>query len=228
MLIIDRYSYLYSYSSTSTRTRTRTHVIIKYSDSYSYSHILQVLVLVLVLVNLVLAPALPQIGEAIGTHHVGSLEEDDPNLLPPISHIMEAEPDPAPCGCPKRTQPPPPPTELPHPATEANRERLQEFLLDYYGSSTFNTCPHQRLSLMEAPPMRLMVDHSAQPVAHHKAIPVPLHWCDDVKAGLDRDVQLGVLEPVPIGEPVTWCHRMVVCAKKDGSPRRTVDLQALN
>ncbi len=23
-----------------------------------------------------------------------------------------------------------------------------------------------------------------------------------------------VLEPVPIGEPVTWCHRMVICAKK--------------
>ena len=170
----------------------------------------------------------PQIGEAIGTHHVGSLEEDDPDLQPPISHIMEAEHAPAPCGCPKRTQPPPTPPELPYPATEANRERLQEFLLDYYGSSTFNTCPHQRLPLMEAPPMRLMVDHSAQPVAHHKAIPVPLHWCDDVKAGLDSDVQHGVLEPVPIGEPVTWCHRMVVCAKKDGSPRRTVDLQALN
>ena len=76
--------------------------------------------------------------------------------------------------------------------------------------------------------MRLMVDRSAQPVAHHKAIPVPLYWCDDAKAGLDRHVQLRVLEPVPIGEPVTWCHRMVVCAKKDGSPRCTVDLQALN
>eukprot|EP00111_Clytia_hemisphaerica_P018819 TCONS_00055643-protein len=37
-----------------------------------------------------------------------------------------------------------------------------------------------------------------------------------------------VIEPVPVGEPVTWCHRMVVCAKKDGTPRRTVDFQALN
>ena len=170
----------------------------------------------------------PQIGEAIVTHHVGSLEEDDPNLQPPISHIRETEPDPPHFDCQKCTQPPPTPTELPYPATEAKRERLQEFLLDYYGSSTFNTCPHERLPLMEAPLMRLMVDHSAQPVAHHKAIPIPLHWCDDVKAGLDRDVQLGILEPVPIGEPVTWCHRIVVCAKKDRSPRRTVVLQALN
>ena len=56
----------------------------------------------------------------------------------------------------------------------------------------------------------------------HSPIPIPLHWQDDVKAGLDRDVRLGVLEPVPIGEPVTWCHRMVICAKKNGTPRRTV------
>jgi len=49
-----------------------------------------------------------------------------------------------------------------------------------------------------------------------------------VKAGLDQDVRLGVLEPVPVGEPVTWCHRMVVCAQKNGEPRRTFDFQALN
>ncbi|XP_072168844.1 uncharacterized protein [Diadema setosum] len=75
--------------------------------------------------------------------------------------------------------------------------------------------------------MKLMVDPDVEPVAHHTPVPVPLHWRDAVKAGLDHDVQLGVLEPVPIGEPVTWCHRMVVCAK-DGKPCRTVDLQALN
>ena len=33
---------------------------------------------------------------------------------------------------------------------------------------------------------------------------------------------------MPIGEPVTWCHRMVICAKKIGKPRRTVDFQPLN
>ena len=76
--------------------------------------------------------------------------------------------------------------------------------------------------------MRLMVDPKAKPVAHHNPIPVPLHWQEEVKAGLDQDVSLGVLEPVPVGEPVTWCHRMVICAKKNGKPRRTVDFQALN
>ena len=76
--------------------------------------------------------------------------------------------------------------------------------------------------------MRLMIDKNAEPVAHHTPIPVPLHWQDKVKAGLDQDVALGVIEPVPVGEPVTWCHRMVICAKKNGQPRRTVDFQALN
>ena len=36
------------------------------------------------------------------------------------------------------------------------------------------------------------------------------------------------MEPVPQGTPVNWCSRMVIRIKKDGSPRRTVDLQMLN
>ena len=81
---------------------------------------------------------------------------------------------------------------------------------------------------MEGVPMRLMVNPTAEPVAHHTPVPVPLHWQADVKKGLDQDVMLGVLEPVPVGEPVTPCHRMLVCAKKNGQPRRTVDFQVLN
>ena len=47
-------------------------------------------------------------------------------------------------------------------------------------------------------------------------------------SGLDHDVSLGVLELVPVGEPVTWCHLMVICAKKNGKPRWKVDFRALN
>jgi hypothetical protein len=132
------------------------------------------------------------------------------------------------CGCLKRMPPPPPPSCLPFPATEENREKLEKFLLDYYKSSTFNTCEHQTLPMMEVPPLKLMVDKESTPKAFHKPIPVPIHWRESIKDGLDRDVRLGVIEPVPIGEPVTWCHRMVVCAKKDGSPRRTVDFSPMN
>ena len=132
------------------------------------------------------------------------------------------------CSCPKRSKPPPLPITLPCPATEQNIPKLRQYLLDYYKSSTFNTCEHQLLPMMEGPPMRLMIDPTAKPIAYHSPIPIPIHWQDDVKAGLDRDVRLGVLEPVPVGEPVTWCHRMVICAKKSGKLRRTIDFQSLN
>ena len=36
------------------------------------------------------------------------------------------------CDCPKRSVPPPLPTELPFPAINENREKLQKYLLDYY------------------------------------------------------------------------------------------------
>ena len=131
------------------------------------------------------------------------------------------------CECPRRQVPPPPPS-LPFPATEENGDKMEKWLLDYYKSSTFNVCEHQPLPMMDGPPLRLMVEPDARPVAHHTPIPVPVHWQDDVKAGLDRDVRLGVIEPVPVGTPVTWCHKMVICPKKSGEPRRTVDLQSLN
>ena len=39
---------------------------------------------------------------------------------------------------------------------------------------------------------------------------------------------LGILEKVPVGEPVEWCTKMMVVKKKDCSPRITADYQQLN
>ena len=121
------------------------------------------------------------------------------------------------CSCPRRELPPQVPLQMPYASTEANRKKLEEYLLQCYTASTFNTCEHQTLPMMQGPALHLMIDPQATPKAHHTPIPVPIDWREEVKAGLDRDVRLGVLEPVPIGQPVTWCHRMVVCAKKTAS-----------
>ena len=59
------------------------------------------------------------------------------------------------CGCPRRQKPPPVPTKLPYAAHGENRSKLQEYLLDYYSSSTFNTCERQLLPMMQGPPLRL-------------------------------------------------------------------------
>ena len=73
---------------------------------------------------------------------------------------------------------------------------------------------------MTAPRLRRMLDEDATPVAHHTPIPVAIHWQDEVKAGIDQYVRLGVLEEVglPISGPMTWCYRKVICAKKNGKP----------
>lgn len=131
------------------------------------------------------------------------------------------------CQCPTRQLPPPLPKTLPFAATDNNRLKLRDFLLNYYKSSTFNTCEHQTLPLMRGPPMLLMVEPDAKPVAQHSPVSAPMHWQEEVKAGLDQNARLGVIEPVPIGEPVTWCHRMVICSKKNGKPHRRVYFQPL-
>ena len=114
-------------------------------------------------------------------------------------------------------------TSVPLLPIDTNRGKLEEWIRDYYKGSTFNVCEHQPLPLMEGPPVCIMVDPKASPVTIHTPISVPLHWQKQVKADLDRDIALGVIEPVPVSEPMTWCSRMVITRKKSGGPRRCVD-----
>ena len=134
------------------------------------------------------------------------------------------------CECPKRVKPPPKPTSLPlgMKGTEEEVPQLKEWLLQYYKSSTFNTCEHQPLPMMTGEPLRLYTDPKAKPVAVHKPATVAVHWQEKVLSDLNRDVALGVLEKVGPNTPVTWCSRMVITAKSNGTPRRTVDLQPQN
>ena len=132
------------------------------------------------------------------------------------------------CTCPKREKPPAKPTTLPYPPTAENLHKLKKWLIERYRSSTFNLCENQDLSLVSGPPLKLNVNPEVTPTAVHTPIPVPIHWHEEVKAQLDRDCKLGVIEPVPWGEPTIWCSRMITVAKSNGSPRRTIDLQALN
>ena len=132
------------------------------------------------------------------------------------------------CECPKRTDAPERPARLPFPCIPENNEKMKEWLLHRFRSSSFNTCPHQLLPCMSGPPVEIHLQEDAKPKACHTAAPIPVHWQDKVFQDLLRDEALGVVERVPYGEPVTWCHRMVVTRKANGTPRRTVDLSPLN
>ena len=81
---------------------------------------------------------------------------------------------------------------------------------------------------MTGRPLDITFTRGAKPSAVHTPIPVPHHWKKRVKQDLDWDVALDIIQPVPTGTTTVWCSRMVVAPKKDGSPRRTVDLQRLN
>ena len=132
------------------------------------------------------------------------------------------------CSCPDRTPVPPRPETMPFTCEPGNNEKMREWLLTHFASSTFNTCPHHPLPSMTGPPVEIHIDTDAVPKVCHTPAPVPLHWQEQVKADLERDEALGVIEKVPYGEQVTWCHRMVITRKHDGTPRRTVDLSPLN
>ena len=118
-----------------------------------------------------------------------------------------------------RSVAPDPPDKMPFEAKMSNTTKLEAWIREHYSASAFNCCECQPLPKMHGPPLKIHMQEGVKPVASHSPIPVPLHWHKKVKAGLDRDEAIGVIERVPPGTPTTWCHRMVVVPKKDNSPR---------
>ena len=133
------------------------------------------------------------------------------------------------CTCPTRSLPPANPEKIPFPPTEENVGKLKEWIQDHFKASAFNNCSHQKLPLVKgSPPLELHLDESVKPVVCHKVGSIPLHFEDQVKQGLDRDVWIGVLRKIPVNTPVdSFLSHMYIATKKDGKPRRTVDFKAL-
>ena len=73
-----------------------------------------------------------------------------------------------------------------------------------------------------SPPIKLIIDPEAKPVACHKLALVPIHFQEEMKADIDRDVKLGVLEEIGLNTPTTWCSRMCIKTKKNRKPQRTI------
>ena len=118
------------------------------------------------------------------------------------------------------------PAEPPLPATEENVGKLKEWLLEQFANSAFNN--DGRFPAMSAQPAHIHLKEGAVAKARHNPIPVPYHLKEPVRQALMKDVERGILKPVPIGTPTDWCSTMVITTKKDGRPRRTIDYQHLN
>ena len=132
--------------------------------------------------------------------------------------------------CIERKPPPERPSRIPFKPTKDNIPRLEKWFLENFAGSAFNTCTQQPLPAMTGVPMTIKMKEFAgrDYWKSYRPIPVPYHFKAKVKADLDRDVRLGVIEKVPQGEIDEWLSMMVITAKANGDPRRTVDYQQLN
>ena len=50
----------------------------------------------------------------------------------------------------------------------------------------------------------------------HNPIPVPFHFKEPVRQALWKDIEKGIIVPVPVGMPSDWCCTIFITAKKNG------------
>ena len=94
-------------------------------------------------------------------------------------------------------------------------------------SLAFNNCRNENLKMMcTEQPLQLFFDPMIRPMAIHKAAVIPIHLKAAVKADLDRDVRLGILEKVDLNSLVKWLSRMIVTFKKDSMLHRIKTINA--
>ena len=146
---------------------------------------------------------------------VSSLDEVDRLTSVPDDHSFS------------RSPPPSRPTQLPYPPTPENVGKLEQYIVEQFSSSAFNkAAPFP--AMKDVPPAHIHLKKDAVPHARHVPIPVPSCWTKIAKEILDGQVKRGIIEVVPIGDPVFFCSHWLLVPKKNGNPRSVVDYQHLN
>ena len=146
---------------------------------------------------------------------LGLLEAGWPHTRVAQAAALSIEPQPSPGATPPG---PPPASNCPIDTIKARL--MAEF------PSVFQDGPFRA---MEGPPMHIDLRSDATPCRQYRARTIPFQWRDAVEQQLNTMVAKDVIERVPVGESITWCHPMVVVPKKGSAePRITVDLTGLN
>ena len=100
---------------------------------------------------------------------------------------------------------------------QQNIGKLKSWLLEKFAKTTFNK--DGIFTAMSGPVAHIHLKEGAIPKARHNTIPVPFHFMELVKRALWKDVERGIITPVPVGMPTDWCSTMVITAKNNGNPR---------
>ena len=107
-------------------------------------------------------------------------------------------------------------TTVPHKLLEENVPCLEQWLLQQFSSTTFNT-ERRPLRMMTGAPHHIHLKDGANPSTCHTPTSIPKHWEAEVKTQLDEDVMAGILRPVPAGEATEWCARRWWCPRSQGN-----------
>ena len=108
---------------------------------------------------------------------------------------------------------------------EKKCEKLKYKLMEKYSDVFEDTC----LKPMQGPPVSIKLSEGAVPFKCTKPYNIAYHYREKVRAKLAEMEAQGLIERVPMDEPLTWLHPMVVVEKKNSTePRITVDFKHLN
>ena len=103
------------------------------------------------------------------------------------------------------------PETVPFSAVEENIPKLRAYLIEKFTNTVFNrSSPFRSMNCI---PAHIHLKEDAKPHATHNPFSIPIHWREEVKRKLDKDVEDGVIEPVPIGDPVKWCSHGLLHSK---------------
>ena len=90
--------------------------------------------------------------------------------------------------------------DLPAYRRNASPAELEAIIRKHYASLAFNTYKRQKLLVMQSQPYKLFVDPKAWPFAIHKHRPGAIHLKKETRQGLNRDTDMGVIQPKLVGK----------------------------
>ena len=80
------------------------------------------------------------------------------------------------------------PSHIPYKPVEGNVGELEQWIVNFFQASAFNTCTHQPMEKMTGEALKVTFKEDYTPHAVHCPIQVPYHWKKDVKEKLYADV----------------------------------------